>query len=117
MNIDMNSLKILAVIMVVICIGSEVAQANDKSWEADVVVYGDAAGGVTAAVQAARMGKKVILVSPCGHLGGMTSSGLGWTDIGNPAILGGLSREFYHRVYEHYQIHEDGAMQWALVLR
>ena len=77
--------------------------ADAKPHEAEVVVYGDASGGVTAAVQAARMGKKVILVSPSGHLGGMTSSGLGLTDIGNTAILGGLSREFYHRVYQHYQ--------------
>ena len=71
--------------------------------KADVVVYGDASGGVTAAVQAARMGRKAILVSQYGHLGGMTSSGLGWTDIGNPAILGGLSREFFHHAYLHYQ--------------
>ncbi len=72
-------------------------------FEADVVVYGDASGGVTAAVQAARMGKRVILVSQYGHLGGMTSSGLGWTDIGNDRILGGISREFYHRLFLHYQ--------------
>jgi len=71
--------------------------------KADVVVYGDASGGVTAAVQAARMGKSVILVSQYGHLGGLTSSGLGWSDIGNDSILGGLSREFYHAVYLHYQ--------------
>jgi hypothetical protein len=71
--------------------------------QADVVVYGDASGGVTAAVQAARMGKSTILVSQYGHLGGMTSSGLGLTDIGNDRILGGLSREFYHRLYQHYQ--------------
>ena len=71
--------------------------------EADVIVYGDASGGVTAAVQASRMGKSVILVSQYGHLGGLTSSGLGWTDLGNDAILGGLSREFYHRAYLHYQ--------------
>ncbi len=87
---------------------------ENSDYRADVVVYGDAAGGVTAAVQAARMGKGVILVSPFGHLGGMTASGLGWTDIGNPAILGGLSREFYHRVYRHYQddvawVHEGRA--------
>ena len=79
------------------------AFAEGEVHEADVVVYGDASGGVTAAVQAARMGKSVILVSQYGHLGGMTSSGLGWTDLGNPAILGGLSREFYHRLYRHYQ--------------
>jgi hypothetical protein len=70
--------------------------------EADVIVYGDAAGGVSAAAQAARMGRKTILISPYGHLGGMSSSGLGFTDIGNPAILGGIAREFHQRVYQHY---------------
>lgn len=78
------------------------ARANNAT-EYDVVIYGDASGGVTAAVQAAQMGKKVVLVSQYGHLGGLSSSGLGWTDLGNPKILGGLSREFYHRVYVHYQ--------------
>ncbi len=71
--------------------------------EADIVVYGDASGGITAAVQATRMGKSAILVSQYGHLGGLTSSGLGWSDIGNDAILGGLSREFYHQLYLYYQ--------------
>lgn len=71
--------------------------------EADIVVYGDASGGVVAAVQATRMGKSAILVSQYGHLGGLSSSGLGWSDIGNDAILGGLSREFYHQLYLHYQ--------------
>jgi FAD dependent oxidoreductase len=71
--------------------------------EADIVVYGDASGGVVAAVQATRMGKSAILVSQYGHLGGLTSSGLGWSDIGSDAILGGLSREFYHQLYLHYQ--------------
>jgi len=73
-----------------------------KEHQADVVVYGDASGGVIAAVQAAKMGKSVILVSQYEHLGGLTTSGLGWTDIGNDAILGGLSREFYHQIYLHY---------------
>ncbi|MEY3394530.1 MAG: hypothetical protein RL346_766 [Verrucomicrobiota bacterium] len=78
---------------------------------ADVVVYGDASGGVTAAVQAAKMGKNVILVSQYGHLGGLTSSGLGWSDIGNDAILGGLSRDFYHAAYLHYQKPESWTLQ------
>ncbi|MCH7228420.1 FAD-dependent oxidoreductase [Haloferula sp. A504] len=78
---------------------------------ADVVVYGDASVGVAAAVQAARMGKSVILVSQYGHLGGLTSSGLGYTDIGNREILGGISREFYHRVYLHYQDEEAWVQQ------
>jgi hypothetical protein len=72
----------------------------------DVVVYGGTSGGVTAAVAGARMGKKVALISPTVHLGGLTTSGLGWTDmgknLGKNLIVGGLSREFYHRVYLHY---------------
>ena len=79
------------------------AESKVPELHADVVVYGDASVGVAAAVQAARMGKSVILVSQYGHLGGLTSSGLGYTDIGNRKILGGISREFYHRVYLHYQ--------------
>ncbi|QJE99299.1 FAD-dependent oxidoreductase [Luteolibacter luteus] len=73
----------------------------------DIVVYGGTSGGITAAVQAARDGRSVVLVSPTKHLGGLTTSGLGWTDLGNSSILGGLSREFYHRTYRHYQ--EQGA--------
>ncbi len=98
-----HSLKASAYATLILCAALFTTRAAEASDEADVVVYGDAAGGVTAAVQAARMGKKVILISPIGHLGGMTSSGLGWTDIGSTAILGGLSHEFYHCVYQHYQ--------------
>ena len=76
----------------------------------DVVVYGGTSGGVIAAVQAAKSGKSVVLISPTAHLGGLTSSGLGWTDLGKSSILGGLSREFYHRVYLHYQ--DDAAWNW-----
>ncbi|GAA5483142.1 FAD-dependent oxidoreductase [Haloferula sargassicola] len=76
----------------------------------DVVVYGGTSGGVTAAVQAARSGRSVVLISPTPHLGGMTSSGLGWTDLGDPEILGGLSREFFTAVYQHYQ--DDAAWSW-----
>jgi hypothetical protein len=69
----------------------------------DVVVYGGTCGGVAAAVQASRMGKTVVLIEPGRHLGGLTSGGLGATDIGNKQAIGGLSREFYHRIWQHYQ--------------
>lgn len=74
----------------------------------DVVVYGGTSGGVTAAVQAKRMGKSVVLVGPDRHLGGLSSGGLGFTDTGNKAVIGGLAREFYHRVWRHY----DRADAW-----
>jgi hypothetical protein len=72
--------------------------------ETDICVYGGAAGGVTAAVQAARMGKSVSLVVINGHLGGLSSGGLGDTDIGNhgDAYIQGMSREFYTRVGAKY---------------
>lgn len=76
----------------------------------DVVVYGGTSGGVIAAVQVAKSGRSVVLISPTPHLGGLTTSGLGWTDLGESSILGGLSREFYHRVYQHYQ--NAGAWNW-----
>jgi hypothetical protein len=68
----------------------------------DVVVYGGTSGGVAAAIQAARMGKSVVLIEPTKHIGGLTTSGLGWTDSGNKAVVGGMSREFYQRVKKHY---------------
>jgi len=68
----------------------------------DLVVYGGTSAGVMAAVQARRMGKTVVIVCPERHLGGMSSGGLGFTDTGNKAVIGGLAREFYHRVWRHY---------------
>jgi hypothetical protein len=76
----------------------------------DIVVYGGTSAGVSAAVQAARLGKSVILIEPGKHLGGLTSGGLGATDIGNKRAIGGVSREFYQRVKHHYQ--DDKAWVW-----
>lgn len=74
----------------------------------DVVVYGGTSAGVIAAVQAKVMGRSVVLVGPDRHLGGLTSGGLGWTDTGNKAVIGGLARDFYHRIWKHY----DAAAAW-----
>ncbi|MBN1491844.1 MAG: FAD-dependent oxidoreductase [Phycisphaerae bacterium] len=68
----------------------------------DVVIYGGTSAGVAAAVQSGRMGKSVALVEPGRHLGGLTSGGLGATDTGKKEAIGGLSREFYRRLGEHY---------------
>ena len=70
---------------------------------ADVVVYGGTSAAVTTAVQVKRMGKSVVIVCPDKHLGGLTTGGLGWTDSGNKNAIGGISREFYQRVWQHYQ--------------
>jgi hypothetical protein len=68
----------------------------------DVIVYGGTSAGVTAAVQARTMGRSVVLLEPGAHLGGLSSGGLGNTDIGNKGAIGGLSRQFYERVAAHY---------------
>src|SRR5262245_1083366 len=70
---------------------------------ADVVIYGGTSSGIVAAVQARKMGKSVVLIEPSDHLGGLTTGGLGATDIGNKAVIGGLARDFYHRMWRHYQ--------------
>ena len=54
--------------------------------------------------------KSVVLVSPDVHLGGMSSGGLGLTDSGDKSVIGGLAREFYHRIWQHYQ--EEKAWRW-----
>jgi hypothetical protein len=79
-----------------------VAAAPAAQPQYDIVVYGGTSGGVIAAVQAARMGRSVLLIEPGKHLGGMTSGGLGATDIGNKRAIGGISREFYQRIRAHY---------------
>lgn len=79
------------------------AAASVGANEYDVVVYGGTSGGITAAIQTKRMGKSVILIEPGKYLGGLTTGGLGATDIGNKQAIGGMSREFYHRIWKHYQ--------------
>ncbi len=77
------------------------AQTNIR--KADVIIYGGTSAAITAAVQVKKMGKSVIVVSPDKHLGGLSSGGLGFTDTGNKKVIGGLSREFYQRLFTHYQ--------------
>jgi hypothetical protein len=89
---------------------SRTAAEADSTYEADLIVYGGTSAAITSAVQAARMGKTVLVVSPDTHLGGLSSGGLGFTDTGNKSVIGGLAREFYHRLYRHYQ--NESSWQW-----
>ena len=68
----------------------------------DVVIYGGTSAGVSAAIQCSRMGKKVILIEPTNRIGGLTTGGLGKTDIGNKQAIGGVSREFYQNIKTYY---------------
>lgn len=79
--------------------------------EADILIYGGTAAAVTAAVQGVRSGKSVLMISPDRHLGGMTSGGLGFTDTGNKEVIGGIAREFYQGIYNHYDKTENWKWQ------
>jgi len=84
---------------------------DSNGYDADVIIYGGTSAAITSAVQVVKMGKTVIVVSPDIHLGGLSAGGLGFTDTGNKSVIGGLSREFYHRVYEHYN-NDSNAWKW-----
>jgi hypothetical protein len=109
----LSSLVLTALLIGLIGSASGVAPARAATVERQVVVYGGTSAGVAAAIQAARMGKSVVLVSPNQRLGGLTTNGLGATDSGNKAVIGGIAREFYQRLKKHY----DDPAVWNLVDR
>lgn len=69
----------------------------------DLVIYGSTSAGIAAAIQGSRMGKSVLLIEPTRHIGGLTTGGLGATDIRNKQAIGGISREFYQNIKAYYQ--------------
>ena len=87
---------------------SALAQPAPKPRAVDVCVYGGTSAGVIAAVAVKKEGRSVLLVEPGRHLGGMSSGGLGFTDFGNKAVIGGLSLDFYKRVGKRYGRNEAG---------
>ncbi|HZH71180.1 MAG TPA: FAD-dependent oxidoreductase, partial [Mariniphaga sp.] len=102
-----NSFSIGLILVTVMC---SCKKEDPDTYEADVIIYGGTSAAVIAAVEVAQSGKSVIMVSPDIHLGGLTAGGLGWTDTGKKEVIGGLARNFYHRVYNHYQ--QDDAWRW-----
>ncbi len=103
-----NYLPTVILLVLISCGPSQ--KPDDNRHSADVIIYGSTSGAITAAVQAKKMGKSVIVVSPDIHLGGLSSGGLGYTDTGDKSVIGGLSREFYQGVYNHYE--QEEAWKW-----
>lgn len=101
MKIDFRIIRIMSLSLLIFSFGFKTSNKKEV-YSADVIVYGGTAAAVTAAVEISRKGKSVLIVSPDKHLGGLTSSGLGWTDTGNKSVIGGLAKEFYQRVYKYY---------------
>lgn len=100
-KIKRRFLLITWLILILLNIKSQVsAQAKLQSY--DVVVYTATAGGVMAAIAAARAGSKVILIEPGSHIGGMVSGGLSHTDLGDRTVIGGLALEYNQRYANYY---------------
>ncbi|MBU2949746.1 FAD-dependent oxidoreductase [Tamlana agarivorans] len=95
-------MKSILSIFIVLCYFNSTAQTN-TTHQADIVIYGGTSSAIVAAVKAKQLGHSVLVVSPDKHLGGVSSSGLGYTDSGNSRLIGGLSKTFYQKVYNYYQ--------------
>jgi len=85
-----------------VSIKSSFAQTRQRANHYDVIIYGGTASGVIAAYTAKELGKSVLLIEPGERIGGLTTGGLGYTDIGNKYAIKGLSLDFYRKVGQHY---------------
>jgi hypothetical protein len=107
-----NLALILVLAGLLTLMGCKQSEENSSSVaSADIIIYGGTSAAISAAVEAKRSGKSVIVVSPDIHLGGLSSGGLGFTDTGDKSVIGGLAREFYHRVWQHYNMEEAWVWQ------
>ncbi|MCE1197831.1 MAG: FAD-dependent oxidoreductase [Marinilabiliales bacterium] len=114
MKIGTNRWMWLGLTVVLLALGisrPSASMAGKKgSYQADLIIYGGTSAAVIAAVEATHSGLHVIVVSPDAHMGGLTSGGLGFTDTGNKSVIGGLARDFYHRIWQHYN--DSTAWNW-----
>ncbi len=88
------------VLLVLSLFGTSAIAQNIK--KVDICIYGGSSAGIVAAYTAKKLGKSVIIIEPGTHLGGLTTGGLGATDIGNKYAITGLAKEFYRQIGAHY---------------
>lgn len=109
MRLEPRGMFVCSVLIWVLVVWTIPSDANERD-TVDLVVYGGTSAGIAAAVQAKRMGKSVIVIEPSQRVGGLTTGGLGQTDIGNKAAIGGIAREFYEDIATYYQ--DAAAWKW-----
>lgn len=105
--------KITLLVLLMALIAPVFGTVSVKQKEYDMVIYGGTSAGIAAAIQGSRMGKSVLLIEPTSRLGGLTTGGLGATDIGNKQVIGGISREFYQNIKAYYEKPENWKWQKA----
>ncbi len=88
-----------------------------RNYNVDICIYGGTSGGVIAAYTAKKCGKSVLLIEPGRMIGGMTTGGLGQTDIGNKQAITGLAREFYKKIGKEYGVAEQWVFEPSVALK
>jgi len=68
----------------------------------DIAVYGSTPAGIASAVVAARQGRRVALIEPSNHFGGLLTGGLSNTDFRTLEAVTGFFREYMDRVHADY---------------
>jgi NADPH-dependent 2,4-dienoyl-CoA reductase/sulfur reductase-like enzyme len=116
MKLKIAGLCIL-VLMYFISFGKGSTETKKNSYSVDICIYGGTSGGVIAAYTAKKAGKTVLLIEPGKRIGGMTTGGLGMTDIGNKQAITGLSREFYKKVGREYGVEEQWKFEPSVALK
>lgn len=106
----MDRKKIIVTIFFTFCIIMN-SFGDIKQKKYDVVIYGGTSSGISAAIQCSRMNKTVLLIEPTNRIGGLTTGGLGATDIGSKIAIGGISREFYQNIKKYYDNPENWTRQ------
>lgn len=95
-------MRYLITLFAIVLLSSSCSSPSSAPNTFDIVIYGGTSAGIAAAIQAKRMGKSVILLEPSTRIGGLTTGGLGQTDIGNKQAIGGIAREFYEEIKQYY---------------
>src|SRR5699024_4982938 len=103
-----SSLRHLLLSIVLLFVASGIQGCGEETQNSaaspyDIVIYGATSSGIAAAIQSSRMDKSVLLIEPTRRIGGLTTGGLGATDIGNKIAIGGIAREFYQNIHTHYE--------------
>lgn len=110
-------LVLLSVLVIITAFSTSATEKRRNNYSVDICVYGGTSGGVIAAYTAKKSGKTVLLIEPGKRIGGMTTGGLGKTDIGNKQAITGLSREFYQRIGKEYGVSEQWLFEPSVALK
>jgi hypothetical protein len=94
-----------------------ISSAQNTNYSVDICIYGGSSAGVIAAYTASKCGKSVLLIEPGKLLGGMTTGGLGQTDIGNKQAITGLARQFYQKVGAEYGVSEEWKFEPSIAMK